>query len=96
MPYKSLYIQTVDPKTGERIAYFFDSQRLYGQGRGRLEANEEIMEWEWFGTGQGLTGVSIMEKISDNKFTFSMKYTLPDGNKMEEKLEMIRIKTTEK
>jgi hypothetical protein len=92
MPYKSLHIQTIDPKTGERIAYFFDSQRMYGQGRGRLEGNKEIMEFEWFGIGQGLTGVSIMEKISDNKITASMKYTLPDGNKWEEKLEMIRRK----
>jgi len=92
MPYRQLYIQTVDPKTGERIAYCFDSQRLYGQGRGRLEANKEIMEWEWSGIGQGVTSVGIMEKISDNKFTYSMKYTLPDGKKMEEKLEMIRRK----
>jgi hypothetical protein len=92
MPYKSLYIQTTDPKTGERIAYCFDSQRLYGQGRGRLEGNKEIMEWEWSGIGRGLTSASIMEKINDNKITYSMKYTLPDGNKMEEKIEMIRKK----
>jgi len=92
MPYRQLYIQTVDPKTGERIAYCFDSQRLYGQGRGRLEGNKEIMEWQWSGTGQGVTSVSIMEKISDNTFTYSMKYTLPNGNEMEEKIEMIRRK----
>ncbi|MHC4258924.1 MAG: hypothetical protein ACYSTF_00720 [Planctomycetota bacterium] len=97
MPYRSLLIQTIDPKTGERIAYCFDSQRLYGQGRGTLEGNKEIMEWEWSGIGRGLTSVSIMEKINDNTFTFSMKYTLPDGNKMEEKIELIRKKTmTEK
>ncbi len=92
MPYKSLYIQTIDPKTGERIMYAFDSQRLYGQGRGRLEGNKEIMEWEWSGIGRGLTSVSIMERINDNTSTASMKYTLPDGNEMEEKIEMIRRK----
>jgi hypothetical protein len=92
MPYKSLYIQTIDSKTGERIAYCFDSQRLYGQGRGRLEANKEIMEWEWSGIGRGLTSVSIMEKINNNTFNYSMKYTLPDGNKMEEKAEFTRKK----
>jgi len=27
MPYKSLLLQTIDPKTGERIGYFFDSMR---------------------------------------------------------------------
>ncbi|MBN2181068.1 MAG: hypothetical protein JW715_04080 [Sedimentisphaerales bacterium] len=92
MPYKSLLIQTIDPKTGERIAYCFDSQRLYGQGRGRLEDNKEVMEWEWSGIGRGVTSVGITEKINDNKLSVSMKYTLPDGNKMEEKLEMIRNK----
>ncbi len=85
MPYKSLQIQTIDPKTAERIAYLFDSQRLYGQGRGTLEGNKEIMEWEWSGTLQGATSVGIMEKISDNKFTCTHKITLPNGNKMEEK-----------
>jgi hypothetical protein len=90
MPYKSLLIQTIDPKTGERIAYCFDSQRLYGQGRGRLEGNKEVMEWKWSGIGQGVTSVSIMEKIEENRLTISMTYTLPDGNKMEEKIETIR------
>jgi len=90
MPYKSLQIQTIDPKTDERIAYFFDSQRCIARGRGRLEGNKEITEWEWSVTGQGVTSVSIMEKISDNTFTASMKYTLPNGKKMEEKMEMTR------
>ena len=92
MPYRQLYIQTIDPKTRERTGYCFDSQRLYGQGRGRLEANEEIMEWEFSGIGRGLTGISIMEKISDNKFTYSMTYTLPGGNETQEKIEMVRRK----
>ena len=92
MPFKHLEIRTVDPKTGERIGYLFDSLRCIVEGRGRLEGNKEIMEWEWFGTGQGVTSVGIMEKISDNKFAVSHKYTLPDGNKMEEKLEMTRKK----
>jgi hypothetical protein len=89
MPYKSLLIQTIDPTTGERIGYYFDSLRCIAKGRGKLEGNKEIMEWEWSG---GVTSVGIMEKISDNKFTGSQKYTLPDGSKMEEKIEMIRKK----
>ncbi len=97
MPYKSLQIQTIDPKTGEVIEYLFDSQRCIAEGRGKRQGNKEIMEWKWSATAQGATSVSIMEKISDNTFTYSMKYTLPDGNKMEEKIEMIRkkIKTEE-
>jgi hypothetical protein len=92
MPYKSLLIQTIDPKTGERIGYLFDSQRCIATGIGRLEGNKEIMEWEWSGTGQGVTSVSTIEKINDNKFSVLFIYTLPDGKKMEEKMEMIRRK----
>jgi len=92
MPYKSLQIQTIDPKTGERIGYCFDTMRCIAKGTGRLEGNKEIMEWEWSGTLQGATSVGIMEKISDNKFTCTHKITLPNGNKMEEKIEMIRKK----
>jgi hypothetical protein len=92
MPYKSLQIQTIDPKTGERIVYFFDSMRCIAKGTGRLEGNKEIMEWEWSVTGQGTTSVSIIEKISDDKFIANHKYTLPNGNNMEEKIEMIRKK----
>jgi hypothetical protein len=92
MPYKLLQIQTIDPKTGERIGYAFDSMRCIARGTGRLEANKEIMEWQWSGTLQGATSVSIMEKISDNKFTITHKVNLPNGNKMQDKIEMIRKK----
>jgi hypothetical protein len=95
MPYKSLQIQTIDPKTSEVIEYLFDSQRCIAQGRGRRQGNKEIIEWKWFVTGQGATSVSIIERINDNKFTYNHKYTLPNGKKMEDKFEMIRIKTTE-
>jgi hypothetical protein len=97
MPYKLLEIYTIDPKTGERIGYGFDSMRCIAEGRGRLEANKEIMEWEWSGTLQGATSIGIIEKISDNKLTCTHKITLPNGNKREEKTEMIRkkIKTEE-
>ncbi len=90
MPYKSLLIQTIDPKTGERIGYLFDSQRCIATGIGRLEGNKEIMEWQWSLTGQGVRSVGVIEKINDNKFTVQFIYTLPDGRKMEEKIEMTR------
>ena len=93
MPYKSLEIYTIDPKTGEVIGYMFDSQRCIAEGRGRRQGNKEIMEWEWFGTGQGATSASIIEKINDNKFTLNHKYILPDGRKMEDKAEFTRKKT---
>ena len=89
-PFKELQIHTIDPKTGERIGYLFDSLRCIAKGTGRLEGNKEIMEWEWSGTGQGATSVRIIEKINDNKFVLNHKYTLPNGSKMEDKIEMTR------
>ena len=75
MPYKSLQIQTIDPKTGEVIEYLFDSQRCIAKGRGRRQGNKEIMEWVWSATAQGATSLHIIEKINDNKFTYNHKYT---------------------
>ena len=91
-PFKELQLQTIDPKTGERIGYLFDSLRCIAKGTGRLEGNKEIMEWEWSVTGQGATSASITEKISDNKFIGTHKYILPNGNKMEDKVEFTRKK----
>jgi hypothetical protein len=88
--FKELQIHTIDPKTGEVIGYLFDSMRCVAKGRGRRQGNKEIMEWEWSGRGQGATSVRIIEKINDNKFTINHKYTLPDGSKMEDKIEMTR------
>jgi len=77
--------------------YLFDSMRCIAKGTGRLEGNKEIMKWRWSGTGQGATSIRNIEKINDNKFTLNHKYTLPNGNKMEDKIEMTRKKiNTEK
>jgi hypothetical protein len=90
--FKDLQIHTIDPKTGERIGYLFDSLRCVARGTGRLEGNKEIMEWEWSATAQGATSVRIIEKINDNKFTYNHKYILQNGKKMEDKIEMTRVK----
>ncbi len=95
-PYKALLIHTIDPKTGEVIGYLFDSFRCIAEGRARRQGNKEIIEWKWTANAQGATSVRIIEKISNNKFTLNHKYTLPNGNKMEDKAEMIRNKTAEK
>ncbi len=95
--FKSLEIRTIDPKTGEVVGYLFDSLRCIAEGRGRRQGNKEIIEWKWSATAQGATSVYIIEKINDNKFTLNHKYVLPNGNKMEDKIEMTRKKTmTEK
>lgn len=97
MPYTELQIHTIDPKTNDVIGYLFDSQRCIAEGRGKREGNKETIEWKWSGTGQGATSVSTIEKIDDNKFTINVKYILPNGKKLEDKIEMSRKKTmTEK
>ena len=87
---KELQIHTIDPETSEVIGYLFDSFRCVAEGRGRRQGNKEIIEWKWSVFAQGATSIRIIEKINDNKFTYNHKYTLPDGNKMEDKIEMTR------
>jgi len=90
LPFKELQIHTIDPKTGEIVGYLFDSMRCVAIGKGGREGNKEIMEWQWFVQGQGVTSIRIIEKISDNKFTINHKYTLPDGKRMEDRGVMTR------
>jgi len=93
MPYEALGIYTIDQKTGEVIGYLFESQRCTAQGRGKRQGNKQIMEWVWSsGAAKGTTGISTMEKISDDKATGTDEYILPNGHKLEEKYEMIRKK----
>jgi len=90
--FKELQIHTIDPKTGEVVGYLFDSMRCVATGKGKREGNKEIIEWKWSVFAQGATSVRIIERINDNKFTLNHKYTLPNGNKMEDKIEMTRKK----
>lgn len=89
--FESLEIHTIDPKTGEIIAYLFDSLRCIAKGSGKREGNKEIMNWVWSGQGQG-TSVRVTEKVSDNKFITTEQYTMPDGSTMEDRVEMTRKK----
>ncbi len=90
LPFKYLEIWTIDPKNGERIGYLFDSMRCVAEGKGKLQGNKEIVEWQWFAQGQGSSSIRIMEKVSDDRFIATEKYILPDGSTMEGKIEMTR------
>jgi hypothetical protein len=90
--FKSIEIRTIEPGTGEVIGYLFDSMRCIAKGTGRREGNKEIMEWQWSGQGQGALSTRITEKVSDDKVVSTEKYTMPDGNTMEDKWEMVRKK----
>ncbi len=95
LPFKYLEIWTIDLKNGEVIGYFFDSLRRVAEGKGKLQGNKEIVEWQWFAQGQrAFSNVSITEKVSDDRFITTKKYTLPDGSTMEGKVEMTRKKLT--
>ena len=90
--FKELQIHTIDPKTGEKLGYLFDSMRCVATGKSKREGNKEIIKWKWSATAQGATSVSIIEKINNDKFTYNHKYILPNGNKMEDKVEFTRKK----
>ncbi len=59
-PYRSLEIYTIDQKTGEVVGYLFDSLRCMATGRGKREANQEIMDWQW---ATGHKSTRITEKV---------------------------------
>ena len=82
-------IYTIDPKTGEISAYLFDSLRCVAKGTGKRQGNKEIINWVWSVQGQG-TSTRVTEKISDDKFISTEKYTMPDGSAMEDTAEMTR------
>ena len=87
--FESMEVYTIDPKTGEITGYLFDSLRCIAKGTGKREGNKEIINWVWSGQGQG-SSTRVTEKISDDRFISTEKYTMPDGSAMEDKAEMTR------
>ncbi|MHC4243235.1 MAG: hypothetical protein ACYSU4_12580, partial [Planctomycetota bacterium] len=66
---------------------------LVTKDKGKLQGNKEIVEWQWFVQGQqAFSSIHIMEKVSDDRFITTKKYTLPDGSTMEGEVEMTRKK----
>ncbi len=88
-PYKSMQLYSVDPKTGEILGYLFDSLRCVAIGKGKRRGNKEIIEWQWSAQGVG-TSIRTTEKVNNDKVIISEKYTLPNGNTMNDRWEMIR------
>ena len=86
--YQVLEIYTLDPKTGEVIAYLFDSLRCVASGRGCRDGVREIMHWEWR-TGQKST--RITERVSVDEMTIVERTPNPDGSVMEDKGVMTRV-----
>jgi hypothetical protein len=91
--FESMEVYAIDHKTGGIIGYLFDSLGCIAKGTGKREGNKEIMNWVWSGQGVG-SSIRITEKISNDKFIATEKYTMPDGSTMEDKAEMARSKKT--
>ncbi len=89
--FKHMELRTTDPETGEIVGYLFDSMRCIAKGTGRIEGNKEIIQWQWSAGGQGVS-TRITEKVSDDKFVITEKYTFPDGNTMEDNWQIVRKK----
>jgi len=93
MPYRVLEVYTIDQKTGEVVGYMFDSLRCIATGRGKRQANKEIINWQW---QTGHKSTRITEKVSNDKMAVVERTPMPDGGVMEDRGEMIRCKNTEK
>ncbi len=86
--YQALEIYTLDPNSGEVIAYLFDSLRCVASGHGRREDAREIVHWEWR-TGQKST--RITERVSAHEMRIVERTPNPDGSVMEDKGVMTKV-----
>jgi len=86
--YQALEIYTLDPKTGEVIAYLFDSLRCVACGRGRREGARETVNWEW---RTGHKSTRITERMSADEMRIVERTPNPDGSITVDKGVMTRI-----
>jgi hypothetical protein len=91
MKFAEVDYRTIDPRTGAIFAYLFDSWRCVATGTGTCDGKREVIEWKWSAGGQG-TSVRTTERVSQDKFIVTEKYTLPDGGTMEDRAQMVRRK----
>ncbi|MCE5184506.1 MAG: hypothetical protein LLF76_00070 [Planctomycetaceae bacterium] len=71
--FREIRLETVDPASGEVHCYLFDSLRCIAVGRGRLEGNKQIIDWQWSVGGRGAS-TSITEKLDENTFRIGGVY----------------------
>ncbi len=85
--YESLEIYTIDPITGDVIGHLFDNLRCIATGKGRREADKEVVDWEWL---SGHKSTRITEKVDDDRILIIERTPMPDGSVMEDRGEMTR------
>lgn len=89
LPFEHLELQTIDPKTGDIVAYMFDSWRCVAKGTGKREGSRQVLQWEWSVAGQG-TSVRTTDRINNDRLMLVERYALPDGGIMEDRTQMTR------
>ena len=92
--HKEIEYYTIDPQTGEVVAYLFDSLRCIAVGRGSRQGDKEVIEWKWMKGGQQVTtSIRTTERVGKDKLMMTDKYIAPDGKVlMEGKAEAVRKK----
>lgn len=87
--YQSLELYTIEPQTGDVIAYLFDNLRCTATGMGRREGDKETVDWTWM---NGRKGTRVTERIGPDKVLVIERTPMPDGSVMEDRGEMTRAK----
>jgi len=77
-------------ETGGIKAFWIDSFRDMGQGKGTREGDVMTMSWE---SKMG-KGTRVTTKVSDDKMTGTGEWEMPNGMIMKDKTEMTRVKKT--
>jgi hypothetical protein len=90
--YQGMGPMTIDPKTGEIVAYWFDSMRGIYTGKGKREGNKYTVNWE----GPMGSSVMVVEKTGDDKMLFSMDQKDPSGKTMHSQADFTRKKVATK
>ena len=92
MVYKGMGPMTLDPKTGEVRAMWFDNWRGAYKGSGKREGNKLVTMWE----GPMGSETRTFEKVGEDKMVVTFKSKDPTGREMEGRTELTRKKTTSK
>jgi hypothetical protein len=90
--YKGMGPMTINPATGEIVAYWFDSMRGVYTGKGKRDGNKYTVNWE----GPMGSSVMVVEKTSDDKMVMTFDQKDPAGNVMQSRAEFTRKKMTGK
>jgi hypothetical protein len=92
MVYKGMGPMTLDPKTGEVRAMWFDNWRGNYKGSGKREGNKLVTTWE---SPRG-SETRIFEKVGDDKLVVTFKGKDPTGKDVEGRTELTRKKAASK